>query len=421
MILAAIGAAASVAAADVPDRDDADPQSAAFLCPNPPVENLLRLMPKAPPLPSPTGRVVRVSDVNSLHTAARQSPPGTTVLLADGLYPLADPVVVRTNGIVIRGASGDRGKVILDRGGQGQSVITVAGADDVTIADLTVRNCSGMGIEVKGELHTQRTRIYNVVLHNIWTRGVKGMKPGGTGAQGEAPEADFERNRLRDGEIRYCLFVNDKRKDVTDWADGDYIGGIDMMGLSRWTIADNVFVGIRGRHGIGRGAIFVWVWSEDVVVERNLIVNCDRGICFGNPSGDACHMTRGIIRNNFIVAGVNSAIEVVRTRDTLVAHNTVWGCRPEYPYTVHVFQGAAGVRCINNLVHGQVRLAPETEVRHNLTGACDGYCVDPANGDLHLAPRAADALGKGLFLRDVPADFDGQPRKAVPDIGADED
>ena len=36
----------------------------------------------------------------------------------------------------------------------------------------------------------------------------------------------------------------------------------------------------------GRDAIIIWVRSRRVVVERNLIVNCDRGVAFGNPGAD---------------------------------------------------------------------------------------------------------------------------------------
>jgi hypothetical protein len=64
--------------------------------------------------------------------------------------------------------------------------------------------------------------------------------------------------------VEYCLFVNDRPKrfedDPTDTPQsfgGDYIGGIDAMYASGWTISDNVFTGIRGRTGAARGAVFL--------------------------------------------------------------------------------------------------------------------------------------------------------------------
>ena len=91
-----------------------------------------------------------------------------------------------------------------------------------------------------------------------------------------------------------------------------------MMALDDWTFSDNVFRDIKGRIGGGRAAIFIWVRSRRVVVQRNLIANCDRGVAFGNPGrstanidGDQpVYVSDGVIRNNFIVGGPDRAIEL---------------------------------------------------------------------------------------------------------------
>jgi hypothetical protein len=49
----------------------------------PPVQDWF---PKAPPLPPPSGEILRVSTVKELFAAAEQVPPGGTILLADGHY-----------------------------------------------------------------------------------------------------------------------------------------------------------------------------------------------------------------------------------------------------------------------------------------------------------------------------------------------
>jgi nitrous oxidase accessory protein NosD len=189
--------------------------------------------------------------------------------------------------------------------------------------------------------------------------------------------------------VRYCLFVNDGVTPNDEPYGGDYVSGIDAMWLKDWVIADNTFVNIRGQHGGGRGAIFVWVNSENVVVERNLIVNCDRGICFGNPSGDPLHMTRGIVRNNFIVAGLGQGIEICRTRDTAVLHNTIFCERPgQRTVQFHQLAGA-GNRFLNNLVSGSLMLPDEVTVAGNVTGALAEWFVAPRVGDLRLTPKAA--------------------------------
>ena len=51
--------------------------------------------------------------------------------------------------------------------------------------------------------------------------------------------------------------------------------------------------------------------SQSVVVERNLIVDCDRGIALGNPGQSTAnidgqqpvYVSDGVIRNNFIAGG----------------------------------------------------------------------------------------------------------------------
>jgi hypothetical protein len=299
--------------------------------------------------------------------------------------------------------------------------VMVSGADDVLIADLTCRNSEGHGVHVQPHIGAQRTRIYNVKFQNIWTRAVKGSHPKLGYEPVGAHRREILRKRPTGGEIRYCLFVNDRRKaNARDGFRGDYVGGIDMMWLKDWVIADNVFIGIRGRNGGGRGAIFIWVHSEDVVAERNIIINCDRGIAFGNPSGSRPHMIRGIARNNFIVGGAGKAVEMCRTVDTRAYHNTVYTDNRGRTRGVHFFQGSKGGRFFNNIVHGPVNLEAGVVAGDNIVGDCTGWFVNPAIGDLHLTGKARAALGEARSLAEVPEDFDGQRRKPKPDIGADE-
>jgi len=42
--------------------------------------------PKAPPLPKPAGQVIRVSSVDHIYRPAKNLPPGSTILVADGHY-----------------------------------------------------------------------------------------------------------------------------------------------------------------------------------------------------------------------------------------------------------------------------------------------------------------------------------------------
>ena len=385
------------------------------------VDAIVNLAARAPALPKPTGRIVRVRTAAKLVEAVESVEHGTTILLADGTYHLPNELWIRDRDrVTLRGASGRREKVVLD-GGRNRvgTAVSLWNADDALVADLTIRNFRQMGVCVKGESDTQRTRVRNVVFHNVWTRGIKGTSPrqGGTGGIARREDPHVRKVRPAGGSIRYCLFHNDRAKWYEDGFGGDYISGIDMMWLKDWAIADNIFVGIRGRNGRGRGAIFIWNNSESVVAERNLIVHCDRGVAFGNPSGNRVHMIGGIVRNNVIVGGRGKCVEMGRTRNTLVCNNSIYAAQRVHP-TVIFYQGAAGGRFVSNLLHGRLTCPKSMAKGNNLIGDLEGFFVDPAAGDLRLTPKAAPAVGKARPLEEVTKDFRGHKRPEAPTIGA---
>jgi hypothetical protein len=384
---------------------------------------LLKFAPKAPPLPEAEGTVVRVFDVTGLRNAVDSAEPGTTILLADGRYPV-ERLVIRTDRLGLRGESGDRDKVVLDGGGKLTRIVVIEGGKDLLFADLTVANSLEYGICFYGDADAQRLKLYNVKFFNCLTRGLKGTdaaKVRDSWTQMHPPEIERQL-RPTGGEVRYCLFVNDRPSPRSDLYSGDYIGGIDIMSAREWTVADNIFVDIRGQRGQGRGAIFFWINGENVTAERNTIVGCDRGICFGNPAtplGKSWHMAGGIIRNNFIACGAGEGIEVCRAKDVLVAHNTIWMRQPkERAVRFHV--ATPGCRLVNDLIRGTIEAPSENKGEGNILGALDGWFNWPEIGDLHLTSKAKGAIGKAKRLPEVLEDFDRQRRKVDTDVGADE-
>ena len=126
---------------------------------------------KAPPLAQPAGVIVRVRTAAELRRAVEEAAPGTTVLLADGRYPI-DELLVTGHRLTIRGESGDREKVILDGEGRFTRIVRVRGAKDLTIADLTVANSRQYGVMFLGDSGVERLTVYNVKFHNCYTRGL---------------------------------------------------------------------------------------------------------------------------------------------------------------------------------------------------------------------------------------------------------
>lgn len=386
-----------------------------------PTNDVPAWFPKTSPLPPPQGEIIRVTTANELLAAVEHVGTGGTILLAEGHYRVPRVIVLRgKKDITIRSAGGDPTKVVLsgkgwDSGAQNDDILHIGRCQGVTIADLTFTDCRSYGIKVEAENAPQDIHIYNCRFRDIGVRAIKG-------SAGQDPNVHAVK-----GSVRYCRFENTKIPPA-DWLyGGDYIAAIDMMALDGWTFSDNVFRNIKGRNGGGRAALFIWVRSQRVVVERNLIVDCDRGVALGNPGQSTAnragerlvYVRDGIVRNNFIVGGPDCGIELWYADDIKVYNNSIW--RPERNWSrgIRVGTGTAHTEIVNNLVHGEIRLeGGEADLRQNLTGRLDGYFVDPPSGNLVLTPAAVKAIDQGIALPEVSDDIRGRPRRGRIDLGA---
>jgi len=378
-------------------------------------------LPQVPPLPSPQGQVIRVATVDELRAAVDHVEPGGAILLEDGHYHLRRVIILEgKRNISLRSASGDPTTVTLNGQGwdgpsHGGDLLHIAQCEGVTIAGLTFADCRSYGIKVEAENVPRDIHILHCHFRNIGVRAIKG-------SAGNDPSV-----RAVGGSVRYCHFEN-TRIPPADWLfDGDYIAAIDMMALEDWTFSDNVFRNIKGRNGGGRAAIFIWVRSRQVVVERNLIVNCDRGIAFGNPgqstanvgSDRLVYVADGVIRNNFIAGGSDCGIELWHADRIEVLNNTIWRPEQNWGRGIRVGTGTAHTEIVNNLVHGEIRFdGGQAEMSHNLSGRLDGYFVDPVSGNLALTLQATPAFDQGVLRPEVTEDIRGRPRVDRPDLGA---
>lgn len=380
--------------------------------------------PQAPPLPPPAGAVVRVAGVAELFAAAQQVSPGSTILVADGHYRLPRRLELRTDNVTLRSASGQRDQVILDGGGQLGELVCVTRCAGVTIADLTIQNVKWNGFKLDSDRGVQRLTIYNCVIHNVWQRGIKG--PG-------VPPADRERLRPADCRVQYCLFYNDRPKqfsddeaDRPDNFNGNYIGGMDIMYAKRWTISDNVFVGIQGRTREGRGAVFLWVDAQECVVERNIVIDCDCGICLGNSHRGpetTVHCTRCLVRNNFVTRCPETGILADYTRDCQILHNTIHDPGARLKRLIRLVHDNDGLVVANNLLSGpplRVESGSPMKLAGNAHAEAGSWFIRADAGDLHLDPQARSAFPTATRLDNAAEDIDRGPRGAPATVGADE-
>lgn len=359
-----------------------------------------------PPMPSPPPEAILINQESDLRALATSAPANATLLLAAGIYQMQDFLHLSVSGLTLRGVTGNRGEVVLDFGGMlaGHFGILVD-ADDVTIADLTIRNAKDHGVSIQG---VDRPVLYNLHILDIGDQLVK-VNPAGDGSQ--------------DG-LLAC-----SRLEYTTTAPDDYTNGISAHDAHHWTVRDNAWLRIRGPAGVTGPTILFWSGSSDTLVERNWLFDCYRGVAFGNPSHTGLDHSGGIVRNNMISFNQphDVAIEMTHAQGWLVAHNTAllrspapgltWGMEARYAES----QGTFAYN-LTNLEIWEDRDGADGSVLGNATTAQPGWFVDPHQGDLHVGQAVSAVIDQAALLAEVTDDYDGQLRPAgsAPDIGADE-
>jgi len=381
--------------------------------------------PIAPKLPYHQGNIIRVTNVDELFYAVENIRAGETILIKDGHYMMPRYLEINKDNVTIRGESGQRDRVIIDgKNSIHGELIGIRACSGVTIADLKIQNIKWNGFKINSDSNVQNVTIYNCIIHNIWQRGVKGVK---------VPKERMDEVCPKNCRIQYCLFYNDHAKtyndDPRDNADnfsGNYIGGIDIMYAKGWIISDNVFVGIQGQTRCARGAIFIWHDSRDCIIERNIIIDCDTGIALGNShkaEETDLHCFNFIVRNNFITRAVENGIVADYTKDCKIINNTIHDPDNRLGRLIRLVHDNDRLLVANNLLSGpRIRNESQSDItfKNNFEKNITEYFIDPSKGNLHLKSKVDDISEKAMPFDEVTEDIDRQSRKSKPDIGADE-
>ncbi|MCK6572843.1 hypothetical protein L6V77_17320 [Myxococcota bacterium] len=402
--------------------------------------------------PAGDGLVTVEGAQKTLREVVREASEGDTVLLEDGTYllPEAEPgrytgLYFTTPGVTLRSRSGNADAVVLDSAyrihGDTTAPVTID-APGVVIADVTIRRS-----------------IFHLV--HLWARAdgavLHGLRliDGGQQFVKSSPE---DGESIDDVEVSCTRFhlTAEGRTNVWGYGPADgfttcYTGGVDTHRAQRWAIRDSSFEGIhcdaggapRPAHGRAAGdrggatytgglaehAIHMWHSPDGAghLIERNVIVDCARGIGLGMT--DEVYDT--VIRNNVVVSRFAASREhdvpivIERGHDVRVDNNSVFlGDAEGYPNAIEVRWGSTtGVFVRNTLANRGLRLrdgAAATEAGNVFDAAVADF-IDPAAGDLHLA-RCGDPriTGAGEVLDHVVDDVDGDPRGAANDVGADD-
>jgi hypothetical protein len=375
---------------------------------------------------------VKPSQAAMLPAIVAGAPANSTIALEDGTYAVGASIWITKPGISLRSVSGKRDGVIID-GAYAVNEIVDVNASNVTIAELTIRRAVHHPIHVVGGDAADTT---GIMIHDVH------IADGGQ----QFVKVNANAGHFVDGGTLECslLEMTDAgRPHIEANFGGCYTGGIDVHEARGWTVRHNTIQGIYCTNGsLAEHAIHVWTGSRDTLVERNVIVDCARGIGFGlgstktpgwrtYPDDPYPGMTDighfgGIIRNNVVFAGIaqfDTGIGLEQSRGTKVYHNTV--VQPAGAFSsidVRFSNTDADVR--NNIVRNLTQRdgaagTSASNLQTTSTALFVAASATPPN--LHLVEGASEAIDKGVVVAEAGADIDGAPHdKGPPDLGADE-
>ncbi|MBC7862775.1 MAG: T9SS type A sorting domain-containing protein [Bacteroidia bacterium] len=366
--------------------------------------------------------------VSGIQTAINNATSPTTIFLMNGTYNVSGGQINITKpNITLRSFSGKRDSVIIYGGGMltgtGYHGISILNTN-AKVIDLTIKNIDTHPIDIN--FWYQPGDIDNLVLHNLH------IADGGEQLIKMSYSGNLNQNS-HNGIIECCLI------EYTTSLPGSayYTNGIDLHYAENWLIQDNTIRNIQAGPGTTNDAgpaILFFKGGKNMIVERNLIIDCDEGIFLGNwadPAGFAS-TDSGIVRNNFIRGHANSrcGIGIVRSPNARILNNTifspggtVWTAQK---YSIEV-TGPEDTNLViqNNLMdetilNNQGTAPPFSDIT-NIDSASASNVIQASgiNPDLHLTSTsvAIDA-GTPHSLRN--SDFDCGTVAGNADVGADE-
>ena len=364
---------------------------------------------------TPRVDAIIVSTASELSNAILEANSGgdKTIQLRPGTYILNNMLWVSANGVTVQSLSGNRGSVIIEGRGMWGSVthiFNVAGSN-FTLRNVTLRRVANHAIQIHGELNADAPLISNVHILDTYEQMIK------ISYDSNNPASGSDNGIMENCRLEYSAGIGPQ------W----YIGGIDAHNAKNWVIRRNIFRGIRSpSQDVAEFAIHFWSNSRNTSVERNWIINCDRGIGFG--MGNRGHFG-GIIRNNMIYHNATElfadvGISLESASNAKVYNNTIYQ-QHSYPSAIEYrFARTSGVLIVNNLTNKAIsrRDGASGNISHNVTSANSTWFVNPPAGNLRLRFAVPQVVDQGRAVEGLNLDFDSnrRPQGNGIDIGADE-
>jgi len=361
---------------------------------------------------------IEVSNVSQLANAvssANSSGGNVIISVADGTYSLSDTLYVNAPNVTITGKSGARDKVIIQgtamaEGAKVGNVIRVA-ASNFKLNAVTLQKAGNHLIQIAGEMNADAPVITNCILRDAWEQLLK------VSQDASKPNVVSDNGRVENCLFEYSAGIGPQY----------YIGGIDAHGSTGWVVRNNTFKNIAAPNtSVAEFAVHFWdAPSANNTIERNLIIDCDRGIGFGlQGRGNS----GGTIRNNMIYHSNNGdpyadvGIALADSPNTQVYNNTVYFENSMSFSMEYRFAATKGAVFSNNLSNRQIlaRDGGTATLSNNVINASASWFKGVSSGDLHLASAVASVVDAGKAVSGLSDDYDGQARSGSIDIGADE-
>lgn len=368
-----------------------------------------------------TVSAVTVSSVNQLENAVSAANSGgdkNIIISASSVPYNLDGIYLRltADNITVRGATGKSDDVVLDGRYITTEIFQVIGSH-ITIKDLTLKRAVYHPIHVYPESkNVAGTLVENVRIIDPGQQAIKINQDG-------AKMFSATTGTIKNSRIELSAAGRAKVWEINGSC---YTGGVDGHHAIGWNIADNTIEGFWCEDGLSEHGVHLWSFSQNTVVERNLIINCDRGIGFG--LGDSGHIG-GIIRNNMIFHDAGHAysdvgISLETASGAEVYNNTIY-FQHSYPNAIEYrFAATTGGSIQNNLTNKAIssRNGGTATVSHNIVSAQNSYFKDVTVGDLHLSYAVPGVIDSGIYIADLQVDIDKELRAGSGsiDIGADE-
>jgi hypothetical protein len=361
---------------------------------------------------------IEVSNVSQLMNAvsSANSAGGNTVIsIADGTYSITDTLYVNAPNVTIQGKSGAREKVIIQgtamaENAQVGNIIRVA-ASNFKLDGVTLQKAGWHTIQIAGETNADSPVITNCILRDAYEQLLK------VSQDPNNPNVVSDNGRVENCLFEYSAGIGPEY----------YIGGIDAHGSTGWVVRNNTFKNIASPNtSVAEFAIHFWdLPANNNTIERNTIIDCDRGIGFGLQGRGS---NGGIIRNNFIYHSNNNdpyadvGIALADSPNTQVYNNTVYFENSMSFSMEYRFTATKNAVFTNNLTNKPIvsRDSGAATLANNVANASASWFKSVSTGDLHLASSVASVVDQGKAVSGLTDDIDGQARSGSIDVGADE-